>query len=149
MSRGNESCKTLLPLELGEDGWKAWVMSIHQNLSIQPVPIRLNDASFDALAETVECSLVELMEKSVLCAVHRLHGASHDGASFDDDVPNPFLPTVGAADVNLAYAMRHESAHGAHCIKELHHVSRTSLRTLHAIGATESSCSRPKRKRIV
>ena len=68
---------------------RPWVGSIHKNLSIQPVPIRLNDASLDALAETVECSLVQLMEKSVLCAVHRLHGASHDGASFDDDVPTP------------------------------------------------------------
>ena len=90
--RGYQSCMTVLPLELGEDGWKAWVMSIHQNLSIEPLPIRLNDASLGALAETVEGSLVELMEKSVLCAVHRLHGVSHDG---NDDVPNPFLPTVG------------------------------------------------------
>ena len=114
----------ILQDELGDDGWKAWVISIHRNLSMYPVPIRLHDASFDALAETVEGSLVELMETSVLCAVHRLHGASHDGDPFDADVPNPFLPTVGAADVNLAYTMRH----GRGIDKELHHALSNQFR---------------------
>ena len=72
---------------------------------------------------------------SRLVVHHRLHGVSHDG---NDDVPNPFLPTVGAADVNLAYTMRYESAyseyHGrALRFRSLHQNLSRQFRFFHGI----------------